>query len=105
MSGFLALEISVFSAQIHFLNLVVFLPLRLFCTGSFSSQFSTYILLPLYLGFSFLTSVEGTGPTVEVVFSMKMSRVVSLLNPRMNYWQKLANPKMTCISGTDWGLW
>ena len=98
---FLVLEVFTFLAWIYFFNFAVYWLLRLFCASFFSSRFSTWIFLPSY--YSSLNSIEAIKHPAGVIFSMKVSEVVSLLNPQMNYWQKLANLKKTHISHTDWG--
>ena len=70
----LALDAYAFLAWIYFLDFAIFWLLRLFCIGSFLSQFSTWIPLPSCLSFT-------AGPTAEAVFNMKMNRAASLLNP------------------------
>ena len=74
---FLALAASDFSARIYFLDFAIWL-LQLFCTGSFSSRFSTWIPLPSCLS-------PTAGPAAEAVFSIEVSEAASLLNPWMNH--------------------
>ena len=79
---FLALNASAFFAWIHFSDLAIFWlfswPLQLFCVGSFSSRFSTWIFLPSYS--LLFVSAEVTGPTIETIFSIEVIKVASLLN-------------------------